>query len=125
MIKPKHTFPRGDSITVQTEFPGADLTGATIRATLKSTLDSGTDDAQALWKDDFDPSNPDVSDDPTTGVCFITVPAGGPSTDGTYQAVPGKEYYLDIEAEWPGTPPVVKSMLINIVFDKDGTRRQV
>lgn len=116
------TKPRGDTVDVQIQFPGADLTAGTIRATLKQKLDDSTDDDSAVWKVDLDPSDPAVCDDPTTGVANVRVPPGSPTTPGTYKVKPNEVAYLDIEATL-ADPTSRFSRVVVIYFKRDGTRR--
>lgn len=119
---PDLTTPRGDSIDVQIQWPGADLTNGLIRATLKQKLDNADNDDAAMWKADLDPNNPVVSDDPTTGIANVHVDPGDETTPGTYAAKPDAIAYLDIEATL-ADPTVRKSYLVKVKFEQDGTRR--
>lgn len=119
---PDLTRLRGDTIDVQVQLPGADLTGGLIRATFKQKLDDATNDNAAFWKADFDPDNPNVSDDPTTGIANVRVPPGDPITPGTYKAKPNSMAYLDIEITL-ADPTMRKSAVVKVFFDRDGTRR--
>jgi hypothetical protein len=122
LVTPDITKPRGDTVDVQVQWPGADLTGGIIRATLKQNLDDADNDDAAIWKADLQPSDPSVCDDPTTGIANVRVPPGAESIPGTYNAQPDQIAYLDIEATL-ADPTSRFSHLVIIKFSKDGTRR--
>lgn len=119
---PDYICPRGDTIDVGIRLPGSNLTGGTIRATLKQKLDDTNNDDLAFWKADFNPSDPTVCDDPTTGIANVRVPPGDASTPGTYKAKPEAVAYLDIEVTLASGAPR-KSRVIRVLFTRDGTRR--
>lgn len=116
------TKPRGDSIDVQIQLPGIDLTGAVIAATLKQKLDNAVNDNSAIWKTDLSPSSAAVSTDPTSGIANVHVDPGDDDTPGTYAALPDKIAYLDIEVTLKDAA-YRYSHVLKINFTKDGTRR--
>lgn len=123
MSKPDYTTFRGDTIDVAVEFPGADLTDATLWITFKLKLDDVTNDDSAIWKINLDCNDASVCDDPTTGIAYIAIPDGNPENpkSGTYNLLPGKTYTLDIQANL--SDGKVKTLQAKILVDRDGTRR--
>src|SRR5215207_9478515 len=105
MTKVDYEAYRGDTITVAVWVPNADLTGATMKATLKRKLDDLPDDSKALWKKDYSCDDTDVCDDPSSGVAYIRIPGDEDSPDGsTYSLKPNRVYVLDAEFNLAGHP---------------------
>lgn len=106
---------RGDTIDVQVQFPGADLTGGTLRATLRDVLNNDANNTAAQWYQTFSPSNALVCDDPTTGIANIHVP------DTVTTTLLPRNYTLDIEYR-SADGLTVKTLQATIKISKDGTR---
>jgi hypothetical protein len=108
---------RGDSLGIQVEFPGADLTGATaVKFTAKAVPDDAVNDAAAAIVEDYASGDiATISDDPTSGICVVYLSAAKMN-------VAPKRYYCDVEAVLAdGKVVSTPTFVINLV--RDMTRR--